>query len=161
MSVVRSRGTALRPVVEHHHLGIFVKQVEYLAIIAQYALRLMPQRRYSEMSREYGEGIDEQFKMLVYYLLCLFLGAVGLAQEARSLGYRLLVNAGTRGCYPCRIPLHVDGNGIANKFASLHSLQLLVSVTGVVPRLHLPVEESHERTVNHYVSLALKHPLPC
>ena len=161
MSVVRSRGAALRPVVEHHHLGIFVKQVEYLAIIAQYALRLMPQRRYGEMRREYGIWIDKQFKMLVYYLLYLFLGAVSLTQEARSLGYRLLVNAGTRGCYPCRIPLHIDGYGIANKFASLHSLQLLVSVTGVVPRLHLPVEESHERTVNHYVSLALKHPLPC
>ena len=56
----------------------------------------MPQRRYGEMRREYGIWIDKQFKMLVYYLLYLFLGAVGLAQEARSLGYRLLVNAGTR-----------------------------------------------------------------
>ena len=157
MSMVGSRCSALWTVIEHHHLGIFVEQVEYLAIVAKYALRLMPKRGDGEVRGEYGEGIDEQFEMLVYYLLCLFLGAVCLTEETRSLGYRLLVDTGTRGCYPRGIPLHIDGNGIANEFAGFHSLQLLVSVAGIVPCLHLSVEESHQRTVYHDVCLTLKH----
>ena len=161
MSMVGSRGATFGSVVEHHHLGIFVEQIEHLAIVAQYALWLVAQRGDGEVCGQNGERIDKQLKVLVDNLLGLLLGAVGLAEEARTLGYCLLVDLGTRGCYPCGIPLHVDGDGVTGQFACLHSLQLLIASAGLVPCLQLAVEESEQRTVDHDICLTLLHLLAC
>ena len=76
MGMVGSRGTAFGPIVEHHHLGIFVEQIEHLTIIAQDTLRFVSQRGDGEMCGQDGEWIDEQLEMLVDNLLRLLLGAI-------------------------------------------------------------------------------------
>ena len=74
--MVGSRGATFGSVVEHHHLGIFVEQIEHLTIIAQDTLRFVSQRGDGEMCGQDGEWIDEQLEMLVDNLLRLLLGAI-------------------------------------------------------------------------------------
>ena len=79
MGMVGSRGSAFGTIVKHHHLGIFVEQVEHLTIITQDALRFVPQRGDGEMRWQDGEWIDEQLEMLVDNLLRLLLWTIIVA----------------------------------------------------------------------------------
>ena len=107
-------------------------------------LRHMLHIRNGEVDRQDGVGVDEQVVLAVDRLLELILGTVLLAEETRSLGEGLLVDAGTCRYHSGWIPLYMKGRGTDHEFACLHVTQIVIASTGIVPLFELTVEESQQ-----------------
>src|SRR5574344_1986522 len=122
MSMIRSCGTALRTVIEYHHLRIFSEQLIYLGIHPHNLLRLMLLGRYREVYWKDGERIYQQVISIVHHHLHLLLGAILLTQETGSLLQCLSVYLGTRRYHSCRIPLYSHRQTVTWQFARLHVL---------------------------------------
>ena len=95
VGMVGSAGTAFRPVVKYHQLGIGCQQALYFAIALQDGLRLVATGRNGEVGRQNGVGIHQQLVFWVEGLGDLFRRTVFSAQKAGALGNGCLVDAGT------------------------------------------------------------------
>ena len=147
MTMVGSRRSAFRTVVEHHQLGEQREQTVYLAVVVVYCLWLVGELGYREMCRQDRVGVDEKFEVLVDSLRHLFLRTVLAAEEARTLLQTLLVYPCPCGDDACRIELHDDVVAFAVELALLHIVKVAEVLPCQVPLLHLSVEEAVERTV--------------
>ena len=157
MGMVRGGGAALRTVVEHHHLRIFLQQLVNLAVGLADALRLMPHAGDGEVYRQDGVGVHEQVEVVVDRFLRLFLRTVLFAEETRPLGDHLLIDAGARRHDARRVPLYEYRRGSHRQLARLHVAQVVVTPAGVVPFLQLTVEEALQGGVVHQLLFALEH----
>ena len=84
MHVIGSRGTATRTVIEHHEVGKTLQNLVHFTIVSLYRLRLMLQRRDSEMMRKNRERVEKQLEARVYLLRHLLGRTVFLTKETRT-----------------------------------------------------------------------------
>ena len=157
MGMVGRRGPTERTIVKDHHLRIFLKQLMYLAIRLQNPLRLMLHTGDGEVLWQDGERVHQQFILVVDDFLHLFLRTVLFTEETRSFGDGLLVNLRPRRNHTGRIPLHLNARRAYHQFASLHTAQVVIALTGSLPLLQLTVEEALQRRVGHQFLFALVH----
>ena len=133
MGMIRSRGTTLRTIIEHHHLWVFFQQLMNLAIGFEYALGLVFQRRDGKMLLQDRKGIYKQLILAVNLFLDLLLGTILLTKETRAFRNGLLIDFGTRRHHTGRIPLHLDAISSHHQFTRLGTTQVMVSLSGCFP----------------------------
>ena len=130
MEMVGGAGSALRAVVEDHHVWEGLSQAQHVGEAAGYALGRMLHGRDGVVFGENGEGIDQH---LVAAAVAAFEGqgllmrrTVVPAQEAGPGFYRGGVGAGQGRDGPRRVELHPDGHPAEFYFLSLYIQQVTV-----------------------------------
>ena len=152
MHVVGSRGSALRTVIEHHHIRIAIRQLVHHRIVAADALWLMTRQRNREVHGQDGVGVDKQF------VACLPVAAhhgfselisrsVLGTEEAGSLIDSVCVDFCSGRNHAGRVPLHAQRRITCREFTRLNIGQVAIALIGIVPFLQLPVEEPCQRSL--------------
>ena len=150
MSMVGSRGTAARTIIEDHDVGIIVEQRINLREQSGYALRLMATSRQSEVHWQNREWIYQEFQSTLQNLRHLTVVAISIAEKTRTLGNSLLVDVGTSRHYACRIELRLD----VAQLLGLDMRELLIVEVRNLPYFELAIEETLQTIVGSSVEFA-------
>ena len=145
MEMVGGAGSALRAVVEDHHVGEDLGQAQHVWEAAGYALGRVLHGRDGVVFGENGKGIDQHLVAAAVTALegqgLLLRRTVVPAQEAGPGLYRCGIGAGQGRDGPRRVELYPDGHPAEVYFLSLYILQVAVSPRRLRPCGQLSVEQ--------------------
>ena len=148
MEMVGGAGSALRAVVEDHHVGEGLSQAQHVGKADGYALGRVLHGRDGVVLGENGEGVDQHLVAAAVTALegqgLLLRRTVVPAQEAGPGLYRGGIGAGQGRDGPGRVELYPDGHPAEVYFLSFDILQLAVPPRRLRPKTHLSLEQTFQ-----------------
>ena len=148
MKMIGGAGSALRAVVEDHHVGEGLSQAQHVWEAAGYALGRVFHGRDGVVLGENGKGVDQHLVTAAVTALegqgLLLRRTVVPAQETGPDLYRGGIGPGQGRDGPGRVELHPDRHPVEVYFLSFYILQVTVPPRRLRPKTHLSLEQTFQ-----------------